>query len=46
MKPRARVDGEEDDEARECILAPNITAGPELLFSHSHHNSFILTAPR
>lgn len=32
--------------AEEAFLHPNITTGSELLFSHSHHNSFILTALR
>lgn len=32
--------------AEDAFLHPNITAGSELLFSLSHHNSFILTALR
>lgn len=46
VKQRAQVDWERTVRTKDAFLHPNITAGPELLFSHFHHNSFILTALR
>ena len=46
VSQRAQVDGERTIAKEDASLLPNITTGLELLFSHSHHNSFILTALR